>query len=318
MKDFKYMKDRRFQRLVILFEKKNEELIRKNYDADLYRLQEELAEHQVNTVWDFVGEEAFAQQVQRTLTEPEHTPGNAHFADNSLRFSDGSLYLTDSRQIQELLQLWGFYAAALVHEENREASFPNARYLFEGFSGLGYVYLKQIFERLAGLPWDILETEHLKVRESTVEDVAEFYRIYKDSSITRYMDELFQDPDMERAYMKNYIRQIYGLYGYGLWTVLLKESGQVIGRAGVSVREGYELAELGFVIEVAQQRKGYAMEVCSAILHYAREELQMEGVQALVCAGNEASLKLLQRLGFSEHGEVEENGKIYRQWIKRF
>lgn len=312
------MENRTFQRLIILFEKKNEELLRRNFDAGLHRLQAELAKHQIHAVWDFVREEDFTQQLRRTLTEPEYTAESKYPADNRFCFSKNSLYLTDSRQMQEVLQLWGFYAAALVHEGNRETSFPHAHYLCEGLSGLDYVYLKQVYERLAGLPWDILETEHLKVRESTVEDVTEFYRIYREPSITRYMDELFQEPDMERAYMRNYIRQIYGLYGYGLWTVLLKETGQVIGRAGISVREGYELPELGFVIEAAQQRKGYAMEVCSAILHYAREELRMEGVQALVCAGNEASLKLLQKLGFSEHGEVEESGKIYRQWIKKF
>ncbi len=312
------MEDRIFQRLIILFEKKNEELIRRNYDICLHQLQAELAKHQIRTAWDFVREEDFAQQVQCTLTEPDHAADSAHSADNSLHFSDGSLFLTDSRHIQEVLQLWGFYVAALVHEGNRGISFPNVRYLFEGLEGLGYVYLKQIYARLACLPWDILETNRLQVRESTVADVDEFYRIYREPSITRYMEGLFQEPDMERAYMRNYICQIYGLYGYGLWTVLLKETGQVIGRAGISIREGYELPELGFVIEVAQQGKGYAMEVCSAILHYARQELQMEGVQALVCAGNEASLKLLQKLGFSEYGEVKESGNIYQQWIKKF
>ena len=149
-----------------------------------------------------------------------------------------------------------------------------------------------------------------------MEDVDEFYRIYREPSITYYMENLFEQPDMEKAYIKNYIRQVYGFYGYGLWTVLLKETGQVIGRAGLSVRDGYELPELGFVIETSQQRKGYAYEVCKAILNYTKEELQFGAVQALVQEENKASVSLLNRLGFTYREKVYEEGTDYLLYVK--
>lgn len=306
------MGDKCFRRLIILFDKKDEEQIVNVQGLNLQQIHKELSEDGIEVVWEFVKAEDCANQIQERITNPD-------IVDNWY-LSDGkrNLYLTDSPWIQEVLRLWGFYVAALVHEGNADVRFPNAKYLFEGLNSLDPVYLKQAYERLAGLPWDILETEHLAVRESTVEDVDEFYRIYKEPSITRYMDDLFREPDMERAYMRNYIQRIYGFYGYGLWTVLLKETGQVIGRAGISMRDGYDLPELGFVIEVAEQRKGYAFEVCSAILQYAKEELQMEGVQALVCAGNEASERLLTKLDFVQKQEVNEEGETYRQWVKMF
>jgi len=96
----------------------------------------------------------------------------------------------------------------------------------------------------------ILETDRCLVRETTVEDVEEFYRIYREPSITYYMEDLFPDPAEEREYVRNYIREIYGFYGYGLWTVLCKEKNEVIGRAGLSWRQGFDVPELGFVMKI--------------------------------------------------------------------
>ncbi len=230
--------------------------------------------------------------------------------------SQGCLYITDSPEIFEALKLKGFYAAALMHDGNGGVSFQGNCYILQGLEGMEYAYLEDVYRRLAEQPWDILETGRLKVRESTVEDVDEFYRIYREPSITYYMENLFEQPDMEKAYIKNYIRQVYGFYGYGLWTVLLKETGQVIGRAGLSVRDGYELPELGFVIETSQQRKGYAYEVCKAILNYTKEELQFGAVQALVQEENKASVSLLNRLGFTYREKVYEEGTDYLLYVK--
>lgn len=176
---------------------------------------------------------------------------------------------------------------------------------------------EEAYRRLAGLPWDILETERLKVRESTVPDVEDFYRIYAEPSITYYMEGLYQDPEEEKAYMEAYIKQAYGFYGYGLWTVMRKTDNRIIGRAGINVREGYVLPELGFVIERESQRKGYGLEVCRAILEYAKEELGFERVQALVQEENNASAALLERLGFEYERNVTEQGTEYRLMIRK-
>ena len=58
----------------------------------------------------------------------------------------------------------------------------------------------------------------------------------------------FADKDKETQYIQDYIKNVYEFYGFGMWTVVEKASGQVIGRAGVSYREGFSLPELGFMI----------------------------------------------------------------------
>ena len=74
----------------------------------------------------------------------------------------------------------------------------------------------------------------------------------------------------------------------------------MVGRAGLSVREGYDLPELGFVIGMEWQGRGLAEEVCRGILEYARELLGFERIQVLVHQENAASLHLCRKLGFRE------------------
>lgn len=227
------------------------------------------------------------------------------------------LFLTDDADILSSLLREKYYAIGMYHDRNQDVCFQGTLYAVEDVEQLTFQAYDQAYRRLAGLPWEILETERLAVRESTVEDVKDFYRIYREPSITYYMENLFQDPDEEAAYMESYIRQIYGFYGFGMWTVLLKSSGRVIGRAGLNVREGYELPELGFVIGVPYQGRGYAYEVCGAVLSYAKEQLQFEKVQALVQEGNEASNRLLDKLGFAYERNIVENGQEYKLMIKK-
>lgn len=226
-----------------------------------------------------------------------------------------TLIVTDTAFIFDNMHEKGCYVIAFYHDGNREEIFAGAKYAVEDLPAVEYSSYQKAFKRLAGIPWDILETERMTVRETIPEDVDDFYRIYRNPSITRYMEDLFPDRDKELEYLKSYVEQIYSFYGFGLWTVIHKESGQVIGRAGLNVRDGYDIPELGFVIDAAYQRQGYAFEVCSAILKYAGEELDFPRVQAFVDGGNRTSIHLLERLGFAFDSEVE-LGRHYHRYIR--
>lgn len=227
------------------------------------------------------------------------------------------LVVSDSPELVRMLKDKGFYVTGFYHPKNKDKIFEGVSYAVTDVEEVTAHTYKEVYCRQAGLPWDILETERLCVRESMVEDVEDFYRIYGEPSITDYIEELFQDPEEERAYMEAYIRQMYGFYGFGMWTVIEKKTGRIIGRAGLDVREGYELPELGFVIEKASQRKGYGKEVGKAILNYAKEELFFDSVQALVEKENLASVRLLEYLGFTYERDVTERGREYQLLEKK-
>ena len=70
------------------------------------------------------------------------------------------------------------------------------------------------------------------------------------------------------------------------------------------------------MIGVPWQRQGYAFEVCTAILAYAKTELLMEQVQALVQSGNTNSMRLCEKLGFTLAGETMLDGKKHLLLVK--
>lgn len=233
--------------------------------------------------------------------------------------AEGILYVSDSDAVCRELSGKGCCVLPYRHDYNREEKFDTDRYFYiaEKLEETDYASLDMAYRRLAGLPWEILQSTRCIIRETTVEDVDAFYQIYQEPDITLYMEDLYADRNEEIAYVQDYIKKVYHFYGYGMWTVVEEESGQVIGRAGISWREGFDLPELGFVIGVPWQRKGYAYEVCSAILAYAREELGMMRVQALVMKGNEKSQGLCEKLGLVCMREVRLEGIVYNQYEKQ-
>lgn len=237
--------------------------------------------------------------------------------------SGGIVHITDDSVIARQLKEQGEAVLVFLHAGNRDEDFSFCRYACENAADIDETYLDRVYRREKGLPLTILETERCLIRETTVADVDAFYEIYSDPAITRYMEPLYDDPEEERAYTKDYIEQVYAFYDFGIWTVLEKGNdtensegnGTVIGRAGICYREGYEDPELGFMIAVPWQKKGLATEVCRAILRYAEEELGFRRLLAFVQPDNEASRKVCEKVGMHEETQVCIQGQAYRMYV---
>jgi len=262
--------------------------------ADINYLNEKFRENGVEVSYllgDGIGELVLADDQGRSSLQ-----GSSVERQNTLFLAD------DAQTLNKMLEA-GFYTIALQHDLNNRADLQQALYAMSEIRYLDFDSFLKAYERLAGLPWHILDTKRLTVRETTIEDVDDFYRIYKDPLITQHMAPMMEI-DKEREYAAEYIRTIYNFYGHGIWTVTLKETGEVIGRAGISWREGFRYPELGFVIARDHQCKGYAEEVLRAILELAKNVLEFDVVQALIHPENIVSMKLCKKLGFKEEGVV--------------
>lgn len=231
---------------------------------------------------------------------------------------NGILYLTDCDKVAIELTASGLPVCGCLTKENSQNSFMGLRYLTQGMADIDREYLEYVYRRLHQLPLWILETSRCKVRETTIEDVDVFYQIYAEPSVTRYMENLFAQREEEIIYTIQYRENMYEFYDFGIWTIILKESNEVIGRAGFTMREGFEEPELGFLIGVPWQRQGLAKEVCEAILDYGRREHDFLQVQALTEPENIASIKLLEGLGFVFQDEYIESKIKYFRYLKSY
>lgn len=226
-----------------------------------------------------------------------------------------ALVLCDKRKTAERLRQSGWFVIVVCHEKNREEDFFGFPYAVEEVDELETDFFIKVWQRFTKRPWHIVDTSRCEIREMTEDDLDDLYQIYQDPEITRYMEGLFEDREMERDYIRNYIRNIYMYFGFGTWMIIRKSDGKLIGRAGLNYRVGFEEPELGFMLGKEYQKQGYAYEVCSCILTLAKEAYGFEKIQALAEPENISSIKLLKKLGFVYTEEVTLEQRKYQRFL---
>ncbi|MBS6395867.1 MAG: GNAT family N-acetyltransferase [Clostridiales bacterium] len=171
--------------------------------------------------------------------------------------------------------------------------------------------------RKAGQPVEIAKTERLLIRETVLSDVPDLYRIWKAPGMGDYVKPLQSALAKELEYMQAYIRHAYSFYDYGLWTVLERTAGQVIGRAGLFPSEILdEAVEMGYLIAREYQRQGLARECGEAILKYAFEVLELSELHLLSDERNTASIRTAEALGFKERESICREGKVLIHYVR--
>lgn len=216
--------------------------------------------------------------------------------------------ITDIPKLCRLAATEQIPSLLFLHEGNQNAPMQQIPYAVMDFEGIDYAYLCDIYKRFFHIPWTILETERCVLREMTPEDLDALYEVYADPEISRYTEALYEDREQELAYMKDYIEHVYRFCGLGIWVIVEKQLNRLIGRAGLAFRDGYDTPEIGFIIGKEYQRKGYAYEVCRAILKYCKS-LDMKTIRVIYQKENRASEELCKKLGFVITGAFSEDGK---------
>lgn len=227
-----------------------------------------------------------------------------------------TLYLSDDAHALLWLQEKNRYTIAVYHKKI-EGTLPGTRYAIEGTKNIEWEYLYKIYQRFKEEPWDITETRRCLIREMCENDVDALFELYSSPLVTRYTDPLFQKKEDEKEYIRSYVQNVYQYYGFGTWLIVRKEDGRLIGCAGFNYRAGYDEAELGFVIGEPFWRMGYAYEVCSHLLMLGKQVYEFEMVQALTDKQNEASARLLEKLGFYYTEDVNIDKHEYRRYLHK-
>lgn len=157
-----------------------------------------------------------------------------------------------------------------------------------------------------GRPGDgrtILETERLVLRRMTLNDDTFIRTLLNEPSFLRYIgDRGVRTLDDARRYIADGPLASYDRVGFGLYVVETKGDEMPIGICGLLKRDTLEHPDIGFAFLPWFWSKGYAFESAAAVLHYGRTTLGIRKILAIVSPDNEASIKLLQRLGFSYEG----------------
>lgn len=219
----------------------------------------------------------------------------------------GKLYITDDEKEAKRLAGVGEAVLFICNNVYETPFIDGIKYVTDSLEDCDEKYLETVYCRQKHQPLSILETINTRVREITVADLPELYELYDDDVIRKFVEPLY-DYGEEKKFTENYIENVYGLYGYGYWLVFDKESGRLAGRAGVSVRniDGEECNEIGYVFGRDFRGRGYALEVCRAIVEYAFSELDIRKLHIITEPNNLASIRLGEKLGFTIKNKTEE------------
>lgn len=148
-----------------------------------------------------------------------------------------------------------------------------------------------------------LETPRLVMYETVVEEAEEMYNLNSDPEVMKYTGEAFFDNiEGARNLIRNYAA--YKKYGYGRWTLRLKENNEFLGWCGLKYDEEFEAVDIGYRLLQEHWNKGYATEAAKACIDYGFTTLGLKCIIGVAYIENKASIRVFEKLGihFEKYG----------------
>lgn len=145
-----------------------------------------------------------------------------------------------------------------------------------------------------------LETSRLILREMNQSDYADLAEILQNALVMYAYEHDFTDQDVQEWLDRQ--KRRYREYGFGLWAMVLKETGQMIGQAGLTMQpyKGNEVLEIGYLLKYDFWHLGYAKEAAAACKKYAFECLKQDKVHSVIKVNNIASIRVAESIGMTK------------------
>ena len=154
----------------------------------------------------------------------------------------------------------------------------------------------------------ILETQRLILREMTQADLPALRQILQDDETMVAYNGAFDEAETQ-AWLDRQLAR-YAQYGFGLWAVVLKQTGDMIGQCGLTMQpwRDEEVLEVGYLFNRAFWHHGYATEAARGCMEYAFDRLGAKEVCSIIRETNQPSRRVAER-----------NGMVLRDtWVKHY
>jgi RimJ/RimL family protein N-acetyltransferase len=155
-----------------------------------------------------------------------------------------------------------------------------------------------------------LETERLILRPMLETDFDSLLLIFTDPNVMAAFDHPpFTREQMQRWLQRNLDHQ--NQLGYGLFSAILKESGELVGDCGLEQMEDQGAAELGYDFRSEFWNRGYATEAAHVVRNYAFHVLKLPRLISLIRVGNLSSKRVAEKVGLTLAEEITRYGIQY-------
>ncbi|MBQ3269929.1 MAG: GNAT family N-acetyltransferase [Oscillospiraceae bacterium] len=146
----------------------------------------------------------------------------------------------------------------------------------------------------------MIETERLRLREYTPDDFDALYGIVSDPETMAHYPAPFDEARTRRWIDWNL--ENYAQYGFGLWAVVLRETGEFIGDCGLTLQniDGEMLPEIGYHIHKKYWRRGFAKEAARAVRDWAFLNTEYNALYSYMKYTNEGSWRTAMANGMKK------------------
>ena len=157
----------------------------------------------------------------------------------------------------------------------------------------------------------MIETDRLTLRLMKPEDAEALFDIFSDPVAMRYFGVIFDRPRMDKWVQDNLEHQ--RKYGFSLLSVVLKESGEIIGDCGLETDtiDEREIVGIGFDFRRSHWGQGYATEAALAVLEHGFSEYGFEEIYGWIDPENKPSQRVAERIGMKVERYVMRGPKKY-------
>jgi RimJ/RimL family protein N-acetyltransferase len=144
----------------------------------------------------------------------------------------------------------------------------------------------------------VCETPRLRLRHLSTNDAAFILELLNEPEFIRNIgDREVRTLEEARRYIQSGPITGYASTGFGLYLVELREAATAIGVCGLLKRDYLDDVDVGFALLAAFRNRGYAFEAADAVMRHGRQVLGLGRIVAMTAPHNQASMKLLRRLG---------------------
>ena len=149
----------------------------------------------------------------------------------------------------------------------------------------------------------ILSTERLTLRPHDLADYPAFRAFWMSPRACHIGGPLQHEHEVWRQFSAE--RGHWALRGFGLWTLVSRVTGDVMGWVGLQQPPHYDAPELAWHLTAEAEGTGLAAEAAQAALAHGRQILGLGRVISYVATANTRSMQLAQRLGavITERGQ---------------
>lgn len=150
----------------------------------------------------------------------------------------------------------------------------------------------------------ILETSRLILREFTTEDADALARVLSDPETMRFYPAPCDRAGVEEWIASNIRR--YNECGYGLWGMILKSSGELVGDCGLTPQsvDGLMEIEIGYHLRRDLWCQGLATEAARACRDYGFANLSVDRIISLIRPENIPSCRVAEKNGMTVWKEI--------------